>query len=156
LKFSLTVKDDRGSVSNNPAIVAVTVKAAQSLSASAGSNMTSSNTLARAISNVSTVNLSKNVGNDTSDNPNIAVFENNVYVVSEDDISISEDSTNVFLSKSTDGGSTFNDPINLRNIVEDSRTEESSGIAVSGSNVYVVWVDSTDTISDIIFKRIVS
>jgi len=92
----------------------------------------------------SIVNLSNNAG--SSITPQIAVQSNNVYVT-WDDFTTGNDE--IFYSKSTDGGATFNgatlgnppgSPINLSNSSVESKLPQ---IAVSGSNVYLVWQEKT-------------
>jgi len=55
----------------------------------------------------------------------------------------------IFFRKSTDGGASFDATVNLSNNVGGSFDPQ---IAVSGNNVYVVWVDITPGL-DIFFKR---
>jgi hypothetical protein len=96
-------------------------------------------------------NLSKNPGNSFS--PQIAVSGSNVYVVwtsnsstnsigssnshSQDDIAIAS-RANIYFKKSTDYGSTFDDTVSLSS--GNTGVSGSPKIAVSGSNVYVVWI----------------
>ena len=116
-----------------------------------GSNATSVLNVVR--NTTSTITLSKNVG-DTYEyatfRPSIAVSGSNVYVVWRTGTFVND---SILLTKSTDGGATFNDPVKINSI---AGAASSPQIAVSGSNVYVVWIDSTDKISDIVFKRMVS
>jgi hypothetical protein len=82
--------------------------------------------------------------------PTVARSGNNVFVLWHefpsgfDPINAQPD---VFLARSKDKGTTFQPPINL----SDSRTELSDreNIAVSGSRVYVVWVEG----GDVVFRR---
>jgi len=87
------------------------------------------------------VNLSKN-GN--SGDPQIAVSGNNLYVVW---ISWLREGTGIFLSKSTDGGTSFSDPVNVSN------TGSKPRIAVSGNNVYIVWDDESTGRANVFFSR---
>jgi predicted RNA-binding protein with PIN domain len=80
------------------------------------------------------INLSNNTG--LSEHPQIAAYENNIYVVWADDTSITD--REILFTKSTDGGATFSKPINLSNNTGDSYNQE---ITVLGNNVYVVWHD---------------
>jgi len=79
------------------------------------------------------INLSDNVGN--SQHPQIAVSENNVYVVWED---YTTGKGQILLRISNDEGKTFGSLINLSSDVEHSQAPQ---IAVSNNNVYVVWHD---------------
>ena len=67
--------------------------------------------------------------------PQLAVSGNNVYVVWQEDDAITGNQ-DIFFKKSTDGGDTFTDEINL------SKDPGGSGdpqIHVSGRNLYIVW-----------------
>jgi hypothetical protein len=93
-------------------------------------------------------NLSNSAGN--SANPDVAVSGNNVYVVWEDD---SAGGTEIILARSTNGGANFGPSRNLSNSLGESFDPR---IAISGSNVYVVWVDyslGNSTKSDIMLIR---
>jgi hypothetical protein len=81
----------------------------------------------------STINLSNNDGD--SGRPAIAVSGNNVYVVWNDD---SAGNREIFYRKSTDGGATFGNIVNLSNSPGSSN---SPSIAVSNNDVHVVWSD---------------
>jgi hypothetical protein len=94
-----------------------------------------------------TINLSNNTG--SSENPQIAVSGNNVYVVWRDSIAL--EMLDILFTRSTDGGDTFSSPpINLSNNTGSSLDPQ---IAVSGSNVYVVWADQTTGDRDIYYIR---
>ncbi len=71
-----------------------------------------------------------------SDSPQIAVYENNVYVIWED--YTDPENSEVFFRASTDGGKTFGDIINLSNNVGSSYHSQ---IAASDTTIYVVWHD---------------
>ncbi len=73
----------------------------------------------------SVINLSKN---GQSNEPQIAVSGNNVYVAWA--------GAGFFVARSTDGGATFGTPVSVGNIEGFSYNFR---IAVSGNNVYVVW-----------------
>jgi hypothetical protein len=83
-----------------------------------------------------------------SEFPSIASFENNVYLVWQ------ENSTGFFdvlLKKSTDGGNTFSDkPINLSN---NSGNSAYPKIALYGNTSYVVWEDNSTGNFDILLKK---
>jgi hypothetical protein len=94
-----------------------------------------------------TINLSNNTG--SSENPQIAVFGNNVYVVWRDNIAL--EMFDILFKRSIDSGATFsNTTINLSNNTGSSLDPQ---IAVSGSNVYVVWADETTGNRDIYYIR---
>jgi hypothetical protein len=82
------------------------------------------------------LNLSANPG--FSEHPQLSAYNNNVYVVWADDTSGNRE---VLFAKSDDNGSTFGDATSLSNNPSDSFNPE---VAVSGSNVYVVWLDEDD------------
>ena len=83
----------------------------------------------------------------SSRHPAMAVSGSNVYVVWEDESSGNGD---IFYKRSTNGGATFGDPINLSVNYGES---EVPAIAVSGNNVYVVWSDDTPGNNEILYKR---
>ena len=90
-------------------------------------------------------NLSNNTGDSSS--PRIAVNGSNVYVVWSDETPGNMD---VYLRKSTDSGATWQTAKRLTNNTGDSF---SPTIAVSSSNVYVVWHDSTPGNAEIFLKK---
>lgn len=72
------------------------------------------------------------------DEPKIAVYDDNVYVVWKE--GTGPDFFDLFFAKSIDGGNTFDEPVNLTNgdsFYPDPR------IVVSENNVYVLWEDRT-------------
>ena len=73
---------------------------------------------------------------------------NSVYVVWEGSRSIG--GRDIFLVRSTDGGSNFDSPVNLSNNAGDT---ENPKVAASGSNVYVVWADESPGNFEVLFKR---
>lgn len=77
--------------------------------------------------------------------PSIAIAGKNVYVVWHDD---SPGNFEILYRRSTDGGATFGSTVNLSN---DPAGSALPAIAVSGSNVYVVWLDGSST--DVLFRR---
>ena len=89
-------------------------------------------------------NLSENSG--FSSDPRIAVSGNNVYVVWED---FTPRNWDIFFKASNDNGASFAEAVNLSNTAEESGRPQ---IAVSGSNVYVVWQDFALGNFDILFK----
>ena len=92
-----------------------------------------------------TLNLSNNAGESLS--PAISVSGNNVHMVWRD---ITPGNNDILYRRSTDGGATFGPTINLSMDPGDSFD---AAIAVSGNNVYVVWVDNTLGNLDIFYKR---
>lgn len=97
----------------------------------------------------SVINLSKNSG--YSQVPQIAVSGNNVYVVWYDAMLGNYE---VLLARSTDGGGSFDSPVNVNN---NGGTRAHAQIALSGKNVYVVWLenvgDSTRQVDNVFFAR---
>src|SRR5918996_4526525 len=93
----------------------------------------------------STQNLSNNPGNSTA--AQIAVYQDNVYVVWEDATTGNGD---LYFKKSVDNGTSFGDIENLSN---NTSFSGSFHMAISGSNVYVVWTDNATGNGDIYFKR---
>jgi hypothetical protein len=89
-------------------------------------------------------NLSNNTG--ISSDPQIATFENNVYVVWRDNSSGNDD---IYFSASTDNGTTFN---GIKNLSNNTGRSDKPQIAAAGDNVYVVWRDNSLKNDDIYFK----
>jgi hypothetical protein len=83
------------------------------------------------------VDVSSDAGQ--SGTPQIAVSQNNLYVVWMDNTSGTYD---ILFSKSTDGGNSFGTPVNVSNLHADSGYPQ---FAATGNNVYVTW---TQTISN--------
>jgi len=96
-----------------------------------------------------TIDISNNVGHSIF--PQIAVSGNNVYVVWTDN-TLGPGNSDIFFSKSTDGGNTFSSmPMRISDNLGGSSDPQ---IAASGSNVYVVWRQGfTSTTSEIIFSK---
>lgn len=88
-------------------------------------------------------NLSNNAG--ASLFPDIAVSENTIYVVWDDD---TLGNSEIFYVRSTDGGQTFSPPRNLSN---NSGSSRNPAISVSGSDLYIVWDDETPGNFEIFF-----
>src|SRR5215203_443951 len=83
------------------------------------------------------INLSNNNG--FSEHPQLATSGNNVYVVwADNSFSVNRE---IFFARSTDGGNTFGDPINLSNNLGDSYNQE---IFAFGDDIYVVWLDKEE------------
>jgi len=93
----------------------------------------------------STQNLSNNPGNSTA--AQIAVYKDNVYIVWEDATTGNGD---IYLKKSMDNGTSFG---NIENLSNNTSFSDSFHIAISGSNIYVVWTDDATGNGDIYFKK---
>jgi hypothetical protein len=93
----------------------------------------------------STQNLSNNPGNSTA--AKIASYQDNVYVVWEDATTGNGD---IYFKKSMDNGTSFG---NIENLSNNTSFSDSFHIAVSGSNIYVVWTDNATGNGDIYFKK---
>ena len=93
----------------------------------------------------SMINLSNKSG--WSTNPQIAVSQNNVYVVWTNNAQ--EKYGQIFFTKSSDNGATFDSMINLSN---KSGWSTNPQIAVSQNNVYVVWTNNATGNEETILK----
>jgi len=104
----------------------------------------------RSTDNGVTFQPTKNLSNDPGSNgkPRMAASGNSVYVVWEG--SPSSGGRDIFIVRSTDGGSNFDSPVNLSNNAGDT---ENPKVAASGSNVYVVWADESPGNFEVLFKR---
>jgi hypothetical protein len=93
----------------------------------------------------------KNISNNTdiwgSEDAQISLQGNNIYVVWKQDGS-SDNFPDIFVTRSTDGGLTFSEPINLSNSTSRSFIPQ---ISSQGNNVYVVWEEFDD--DEIFFAR---
>jgi hypothetical protein len=94
----------------------------------------------------STENLSNNPGNST--NAQIALSQDNVYLVWSDDTSGNGD---IYFKRSVDNGTTFGSTENLSL----NNTSLSSGpqVSTSGNNVYVVWQDIASGKNAIFYRQ---
>ena len=90
-------------------------------------------------------NLSNNPGNSTD--AQIAVYQNNVYIVWSDATTGNGD---IYFKRSVDNGTTFD---TIKN-VSTNNTGLSSfpQISTVGSNVYVAWIDTTPGNNEILFR----
>ena len=93
-------------------------------------------------------NMSNNNG--TSELPQIAAQDNNVYVVWQDNTPGNYD---IFFTHSSDNGKSF---APVRNMSNNNGTSELPQIAAQDNNVYVVWQDNTPGNYDIFFQRSLS
>ena len=102
-----------------------------------------------------TINLSNNAG--SSANPRLAVASNgnNVYAV-WDDRTTQSGLEDVFFRRSSNGGTSFDNTINLSNNAATSGgslvVAASSGV-VANDNVYVAWSDATLSDDEILYRR---
>jgi hypothetical protein len=96
----------------------------------------------------STQNLSTNPGNSTA--AQIATYQDNVYVVWEDATTGNGD---IYFKKSVNNGTSFS---NIENLSNNTSFSDSFHMAISGSNVYVVWTDNATGNGDIYFKKSVN
>lgn len=91
------------------------------------------------------LHVTHNVGN--SGIPKLSADGTNVYLLWEDN---SKGDYEVFLSKSSDSGASFHVPLDISTTAGQSGTPE---IAISGNNVYAVWMDNTSGNYDIFFAK---
>lgn len=89
--------------------------------------------------------LSNNAG--ISDEPDVAVSGNNVFVVWRDS---TPGRGEIFYTRSTDGGATFSSTVNLSN---NTGSSIEPVIAISGNNVYVVWSENTSGNNEILLRK---
>lgn len=92
-----------------------------------------------------TINLSNSSG--YSINPRITTFENNIYVVWNDD---SDGSTDIFFSASNDKGDHFKSSINISHSQNES---EDAGIVGIKNNVFIIWKERSEETTDIYFSK---
>ncbi|MDF2736592.1 MAG: exported protein of unknown function [Nitrososphaeraceae archaeon] len=101
----------------------------------------------------SPINLSNNPGTGVLDFPKVTTSGDNVYMVWRDNTAIASGNIEIFFTRSTNGGFTFDIPINLSSSPGGSDPAE---IDTSGSSVYVIWRDNlgpSSIYSDILFAR---
>jgi hypothetical protein len=79
--------------------------------------------------------------------PSIAGAESSVFVAWQDDTSGNDE---IYFRKSTDGGASWNA---AQRITDNAGASASPAIAVDGSDVYIVWADSTPGTSQVHFLR---
>jgi hypothetical protein len=95
-----------------------------------------------------TINLSNNPGD--SYNFKVSLSGDYMYIVWQDETLSVNGTDDVFFKRSTDGGASFGDTINLSNDTGDSIRPE---IAVSDSNVFIVWQNQAMKGDNVFFKR---
>ena len=93
-----------------------------------------------------TINLSNNAGESLL--PSIAASKNNVHVVWYE--STGFNNGEIFYTRSTDGGNLWCCSINLSN---NGGNSIDPVIAISGNNVYVVWVDNNLGVDEVFYRR---
>ena len=95
--------------------------------------------LTKSDDNGATFHLPVDISSDAagqSGTPQIAVSQNNLYVVWMDNTSGTYD---ILFAKSTDGGKSFGTPVNISNLHADSGYPQ---FAANGNNVYVTWTQT--------------
>jgi hypothetical protein len=92
------------------------------------------------------VTLNDNTGGQSSI-PSIAVFSSNLYVVWNDN---TDGNLDIMFARSTDGGYSFNSPTNISVNPGGSYSPQ---LAVSGSNVFILWNDNTDGNLDVMIAK---
>lgn len=108
--------------------------------------------LAKSSDNGTSFDLPTNISNTPdhhSSNPHIAVSDDNVFVAWEEDSS-GLGINDIFIAASTNGGTTFADPINISN---SSIASSSHQLFASGNYMFVAWREFNDTsfVGDIYF-----
>jgi hypothetical protein len=83
--------------------------------------------------------------------PRVAAFGNNVYVVWSEINGAIGGNADIFFSSSRDNARTFGEPINLSNNSANSTNPE---VSASGSNIYVLWADTSSAKNEIKYKQI--
>jgi hypothetical protein len=92
------------------------------------------------------VTLNDNTGGQSSI-PSIAVFSSNLYVVWNDN---TDGNLDIMFARSSDGGYSFNSPTNISVNPGGSYSPQ---LAVSGSNVFILWNDNTDGNLDVMIAK---
>ena len=96
-------------------------------------------------------NLQSVSGSDTNaNNAGILVEDDNIYVSWEGGDNAT---TDIFITKSEDGGNSFGNPLNLSNSEKMSTKTRDTNMAFSKNNLYVVWTDGTTEDADVFFAR---
>jgi hypothetical protein len=93
-------------------------------------------------------NFSNNIRvDDTGNNltnqtyPRIAIFEDSLYIVWEDNRLSGIHNTNIFFAKSTDNGNSFKNNIRVDDAPIGAATNPSMAVDESNGNIYIVWQD---------------
>jgi hypothetical protein len=95
-----------------------------------------------------TINLSNDLGD--SYNFKVSLSGDYMYIVWQDETLGVNGTADIFFKRSTDGGASFGNTINLSNNTGDSIRPE---IAVSGSNIFIVWQNQATKGDNVFFKR---
>jgi hypothetical protein len=97
------------------------------------------------------MDLSDVAGIEDCVNPSLTASENGLFVVCEVSGTGPVRHTDIFFTKSTDGGSTFSKPINVSNLtgIESSLNPT---IASSGNNLFITWIGRNQT-DDVFFSK---
>ncbi|MGE3859482.1 MAG: sialidase family protein [Nitrososphaeraceae archaeon] len=93
-----------------------------------------------------TIFLNNNDSSKFATNSIIKMYDNDVYVVWQEQI---KDQFDVFLTKSSDDGITFNEPINLS---DDSGDSINPNLIVLHNNLHVIWNDNNTKKDNIMIK----
>ena len=84
------------------------------------------------------VNLSISIPDSPSQNPNIYVSGNNVAITWEEIITSANSHFEIFFAGSIDAGNTLSDPISISSSLGNVNSVLND-VAISGTNVYVIW-----------------
>jgi hypothetical protein len=90
--------------------------------------------------------LSNTPGNSTD--PEIALYNNNVYVVWSDD---STGNGDIYFKRSGDNGTTFDSTNNISE--NNTGTSSTPQLAANSGNVYIIWTDTTSGHSEINYRQ---
>ena len=90
--------------------------------------------------------LSNTPGNSTD--PEIALYNNNVYVVWSDD---STGNGDIYFKRSGDNGTTFDSTNNISE--NNTGTSSTPQLAANSENVYIIWTDTTSGHSEINYRQ---
>jgi hypothetical protein len=93
------------------------------------------------------INLSNDSGDST--NPNLITVPNNLYVISNDN---STKKYNVMIKRSSDGGITFSQPINLSNTTNSNSINLQ--LAATANELFVVWQEDLSGNNQIYFTKV--
>ena len=93
----------------------------------------------------------KNLSTDATDahDPQVLVSESNIYVIWIDFVTGNDD---IYFKRSTDGGASFDDTINLSNDTGDSTNPDIA--STNDGSTYIVWRDSSEGRSKVFFRVI--